>query len=172
MNRAVAVAVRMLPLLLTLLAQVLLVLPVLGPGPGMPLPVVAVIGVCYWSLYRPEGLDPFSIFALGILCDALVGFPPGTVPLVLLLLRLVIPALNRRYAGRRPQVYNWIVIPTIVAAGTALVYGLGCYVLRVPPSGAEVLFQMVAAVALYPVMHLVFNQVLHLQRRVLAPAAA
>lgn len=172
MNRAVSVAVRMLPLLLTLLAQVLLTLPVLGPGLGTPLPVVAVISVCYWSLYRPEGLDPLSIFVLGIVCDALAGLPLGTVPIVLLLLRLVIPGLNRRYAGRRPQVYDWLVIPLVVAFGTVLVYGIGCYMLRVPPSLAEVAFQAVAAVALYPVMHVVFNHVLHLQQRAQAQAVS
>lgn len=168
MSIAAAAAVQMLPLLLTLAAQVVLALPMLALGLGTPLPVVAVIGVCYWSLYRPEGLDPLSTFVLGILCDVLAGLPPGTVPLVLLLLRIAIPELNRRYAGRRPQVYDWLAVPLLVSAGTALVYGIGCYLLGVPPSPAEVGFQAAAAVALYPVMHVAFNQVLHLQLRILA----
>ncbi len=152
-------AVRALPLLLTLFAQVVFAgisLELKGP-----MPLMVLVSICYWSFYRPDSMDVVSVFVIGIVCDVLAGFPPGTAPLTLLLLKVLIPKTNRRYALRFWP-YEWIMIPMFIAGGITVMHATGAVVQGASLSVVDLLFTIGVTVAIYPLGHYGFNHVLHL----------
>lgn len=44
---------------------------------GAVSPVLGLVGIYYWSIYRPDLLRPWAVFVLGLFNDALNGLPLG-----------------------------------------------------------------------------------------------
>jgi rod shape-determining protein MreD len=65
------------PAMLAMLAAVIANLPVSVTGGLIPVPVLALAPVYFWTLVRPDLMPPFVVLALGLLEDLLSGGPPG-----------------------------------------------------------------------------------------------
>ncbi|MBF0354307.1 MAG: rod shape-determining protein MreD [Alphaproteobacteria bacterium] len=76
----------MLPVVLTVLLLLLSLLPLKLPGLASIMPPLAMMGVFYWGVYRPDLLSGFSAFGIGVVQDLLAGLPLGVSALVLLLI--------------------------------------------------------------------------------------
>ena len=59
-------------------------LPTRLPGFAPVVPLLPLIGVYYWSIYRPDLMPPALAFGLGILNDVIAGIPLGVSSLVYL----------------------------------------------------------------------------------------
>src|SRR5438067_11739485 len=74
----------------TILALALLsVLPLRFPDYAAVAPLLALAGLYYWTIYRPDLLPPVAIFLCGLVLALLSGAPLGVAALVFLLTRAV-----------------------------------------------------------------------------------
>jgi rod shape-determining protein MreD len=119
------------------------------------LPAVALIGVWFWSLYRPQAMSPPMVFLIGLLLDLLDWLPIGTGLLALLAVHGVATRW-RRVLGRQRFLLVWAAFG-LVAAGAAVLEWVATATLTwrlVPPDAMG--FQAVLSVALYPALAILF----------------
>jgi len=67
----------LLPSLTAIFLVLLVNLPMSMTGRLFPAPVLALAGIYYWLLVRPDLMPPVVVFAIGLLEDVLSGGPPG-----------------------------------------------------------------------------------------------
>jgi rod shape-determining protein MreD len=116
-QRDLGTATRLVPGISTLLFAVLSLLPFHIPGFGSIAPSFALMAVYHWTIYRPDLLPLFVVFAIGVLLDLLNGSPyVGLSALVLLLARTAVLAQRRLLIGR-PFALLWLGF-FLVAAGS------------------------------------------------------
>ncbi|MFQ5958821.1 MAG: rod shape-determining protein MreD [Alphaproteobacteria bacterium] len=148
------------PFALTLALMLVSVVPLRLPGFAPVTPVVALMAVYYWSIYRPDLFPLAAVFFIGLVQDTLNGTPMGLSSLVLLLVQGVVVSQRRFFHGKAFLVEWWGFM--LVAPGAALVtwtlaslyYG----VLLVPrPLG----FQLLLTIALYPCLTWLFARAQH-----------
>ena len=70
------------PFGLSLILIVLSVLPTHIPGYMQVAPILVLISIYHWAIYRPNLLPIFAVFILGLLQDLLLGTPVGLYILV------------------------------------------------------------------------------------------
>jgi rod shape-determining protein MreD len=138
------------------------------PDQAILLPAVAVVAVFFWSLFRPSGMPPLAVFAIGLLLDLLGWLPIGTGVMVL----LSVHAFCRRW--RRGLAHQgflaiWLAFAGFAVGAAALTWMMVALLeLRLPPFGPAA-FQAVLTTALYPVLAIPFA---HAHRDLAAPERA
>ena len=95
------------PFGLTLFLVILSVVPMRIPGYAEIAPVLALMSVYHWAIYRPDLMPLWSIFVLGVLQDLLSGVPLGLYILVFLTVYGVVLSQRRFFAGRSFLLY-WL----------------------------------------------------------------
>ena len=141
----------MLPFGATLFLLVLGLVPARVPGYAMIAPVLPLMGVYYWSIYRPDLLPPSAAFGLGLLHDILSGLPLGVSALVMLTVQGITSSQRRFFLGNTFAVAWWGF--ALMALGTlALTWLLVCmlFVQIIPPK--TVMFQYLITISAYPVV--------------------
>ena len=109
-------AARLLPVATTLLAAVISVLPVQIPGYAALTPVFTLMAAYHWTIYRPDLLPPFALFAIGLTEDLLAGSPIGVNALLLLLTRVAVLGYRRYFINRNfPFVWTGFTLLTATA---------------------------------------------------------
>ena len=73
-----------IPFLFTLILVILSVIPMGIPGYTEIAPVLPLISIYHWAIYRPNLLPIWAVFVLGSLYDFLAGMPLGLFILVFL----------------------------------------------------------------------------------------
>src|SRR5258708_2092944 len=89
-----------IPTLTTIILLTASVLPLHVPDYAAVAPLLALAGVYYWTIYRPELLPPFAVFIVGLVFDLLSGAPLGVTPLLLLLARTLVLSQRRYFVNR------------------------------------------------------------------------
>jgi len=87
---------RMVPFLVTLALVILTVVPTKLPGFAQVSPSWPMMGIFYWSIYRPDLLPIWAAFLIGVLTDIVTGMPIGINALLYLLIRGVV-VIQRRF---------------------------------------------------------------------------
>ena len=149
-SRAEQVTRNLVPALLALVCLGVGVLPLGVPYLAGIMPVLILIVVFYWSLYRPDLMPPLLAFLVGLLYDALSGGPPGLMAVVLLAVHGVCVSQRRVFLSKSYLV-GWFGF-IVVGAGALLVAWIMAslyYVAWIDPR--SVLFQFLVTAALYPV---------------------
>ena len=141
----------MVPISVTLLLLLLTAIPTHLPGFAGVAPVLPLMGVYYWAIYRPDLLPAWAAFLVGVLYDILAGTPLGVHALVLLLVQGVSAGQRRFFLGKSFMVAWWAF--GLLAAGSAglswiLVAILSGQILDPRP----VLFQYVLTLGLFPLL--------------------
>lgn len=148
------------PFIITLSLAMLSVVPLRLPDFAPVTPMLTVIAVYYWSIYRPDLLPMAAVFAVGLFQDALAGMPLGLTALVLIVVQYVTIAQRRFFHGKIFLVEWWGFM--LVAPGAAfaswLLASLYFGVLVTPrPLG----FQLLLSIALYPCLAWLFARAQH-----------
>lgn len=143
------------PMILTLALTFITVLPLRLPGFTPVTPVVTLIAVYYWSIYRPDLLPLAATFVIGVMQDTLSGAPLGLSSLVLLLTQGVVVSQRRFFHGKTFLVEWWgfmLVAPValLIAWFFAALYH-GVFVAPWPLG-----FQLLFTIALYPALTWLF----------------
>lgn len=141
----------MVPISVTLFLLLLTAIPTHLPGFAGVAPVLPLMGVYYWAIYRPDLLPAWAAFLVGVLYDILAGTPLGVHALVLLLVQGVAAGQRRFFLGKSFMVAWWAF--GLLAAGSAglswiLVAILAGQILDPRP----VLFQYVLTLGLFPLL--------------------
>ena len=76
-----------LPSLSILVLMIIMVLPYKSSLISDIMPFLTLIGVYYWSVFKPRMLPVVVVFILGVLQDILLGSPIGLMPLLLIVVQ-------------------------------------------------------------------------------------
>ena len=140
---------RLVPILTTIIAVILAILPLRIPGYAALTPALALMAVYHWTIYRPDLLPAFALFAIGIGEDLLAGSLVGIGPLTLLVTRAVVLHSRRHFVGR-PFPFVWAGF-TLVAGGTLLgLWAMHCLLEFSLINPRNTVFRMVLTIAVFP----------------------
>ena len=89
-----------LPVLFTLVLILINVIPLHIPGFSRIVPVLPLMAVYHWAVYRPELMPPLAVFVIGVVYDMLSGAPLGVNALVFLTVYGVVLYQQRFFVGR------------------------------------------------------------------------
>lgn len=107
---------RMTPIGLTVLASLLTVVPAHVPGLQPVVPILPIIMVFHWSLYRPDLMPAAAVFVVGMLYDALIGAPIGLHAVVFVAVHAVVDT-QRRFFVNKPFGIIWLGFAVVSAGG-------------------------------------------------------
>jgi len=139
------------PFLLALLLIMVSQLPMHLPELGRVSPMLALIAVYHWTVFRPELLPSPAVFVIGLFLDLLSGGPVGINAVVLLLVYGVVLSQRRFLFGKSFAVV-WIgfgVVGLSAALVTFIVVSL-YHLTPVSPQGF--LFQYLITLGLFPLV--------------------
>jgi rod shape-determining protein MreD len=125
------------------------VLPLHIPDYAAVAPLLALAGVYYWTIYRPELLPPVAVFVAGVVFDLLSGAPLGVTPLLLLLARAVVMS-QRRFFVNRLFPFVWCGFTLVAAAAIAFLWALGGLIEGTMLDMRAAILQWVLTVASFP----------------------
>src|SRR6267154_1629462 len=142
-------AARLVPILTTIIAAILAILPLRIPGYAALTPALALMAVYHWTIYRPDLLPAFALFAIGIGEDLLAGSLVGIGALTLLVTRAAVLQSRRLFVGRTfPFVWAGF---TLVAGGALLgLWALHCLLEFSFINPRNTVFRMVLTIAVFP----------------------
>ncbi len=110
---------RSVPVGLTLALMLFALTPLHVPGLSAVTPMISLMCVYFWSIYRPDLFGYGAAFGLGLLEDLLIGTPLGSGALVLMLCQRII-VHQQRFFHSKPFAVMWFAF-ALVASGAALV---------------------------------------------------
>ena len=146
------------PFVVTMFLVILNAVPLPVPGYAVTTPVLALMAVYHWSVFRPDLMPAAAVFVIGLLHDALSGPPMGINALALLLVHGIMISQRRFFIGKSFLVLWWGFILVALGASlvtwtlTSLVFGA-----IVPPT--PVVAQAVLTIILYPCLSWVLVRV-------------
>ncbi len=142
-------AARFVPTATLLMLALLSVLPLRFPDYAAVAPLLALAGIYYWTIYRPNLLPPAAVFLCGLVLDLLSGAPLGVAALVFLLTRIVVLP-QRRFFVDRLFPFVWGGFTLLAVAAIAFLWLLGSVLTGVMLDMRAAALQWVLTVACFP----------------------
>jgi rod shape-determining protein MreD len=139
----------LLPTCTLLLLALLSVLPLRIPGYAAVTPAFVVMGLYYWTVYRPDLLAPMAVFLVGMFSDLLSGTPLGVSALALLSVRGAVMPQRRYFVGRLFP-FVWMGFTLAAAAALGFQWAIGSIYNGVFLDPRIVALQWVLTVAAFP----------------------
>ena len=115
----------LIPAGVTLFLLLLSTVPLHMPGSSGIVPLLPLMGVYYWAIFRPDLLPAWVAFLIGLLYDILAGTPLGVYALVLLLVQGVAAAQRKFFLGKSFAV-TWWAFGLLAAGALGLAWLLMC----------------------------------------------
>lgn len=106
LQRADHLARNMVPVTITLLLVLLTMVPVGVVAIDRLLPLLPLMAIYHWSIYRPALMTGIAVFGIGIAVDLLTGSYLGVNTLILLLVRYAV-ASQRSFLAKRSFWLVW-----------------------------------------------------------------
>lgn len=140
-----------IPFFTILFLIILMVLPYNIPLISDIMPFLTLIGVYYWSVFKPEMLPVAAVFVLGIIQDILLGSPLGLMPLLLIIVQQFIFIQGRQFL-ERDFVFNWFVFVMLVIGYGFLFWAITSLYFRTILDYWNILGQILLTIAFYPII--------------------
>lgn len=141
----------LVPFGVTLVLLLLTAIPTHVPGYSGIAPMLPLMGVYYWAIYRPDLLPAWLAFLVGLLTDILAGTPVGVNALVLLLVQGTAASQRKFFLGKSFAV-TWWAFGLLTAGAIALAWMLVSFIKGRPLDSAPVLFEYLMTMALFPLL--------------------
>jgi rod shape-determining protein MreD len=141
----------LVPFGVTLALLLLSAVPTHVPGYSGIAPMLPLMGVYYWAIYRPDLLPAWLAFLIGLLYDIVAGTPVGVNALVLLLAQGTAAAQRKFFLGKSFAV-TWWAFGLLTAGAIGLCWMLVSFLKGRPLDAAPVLFEYLMTVALFPLL--------------------
>ena len=139
------------PFILTAFLIVISAIPTRIPEFAYIAPVLPLMAVYHWSIYRPDLLPAWTVFVLGILQDALVGTPFGVSSLVFLAVHLVVLSQQVFFTGKSFAVV-WIGFSMVAGAAFIMTWLLVSIFFGQSTGLLGVLFQYLVTLGAFPIL--------------------
>ncbi len=123
----------------------------LGGVPRLPL-----LMVCFWSLFRPQGMPAASLFVLGIFHDSLHGLPTGLTSLILIVVSQVL-FYQRRSILAQTWIIELLVLLVLIILAVFVQSLLMWSLFDQPLIFADDVWVIVFTVAIYPLFLVMFS---------------
>ena len=91
---------RLTPFALTLILVMISLVPLPVPGYARVAPLLPLIGIYHWTIFRPELMPAYAVFVIGLLQDALAGMPIGVNAMAFLVVYGVVLSQRRFFVGK------------------------------------------------------------------------
>jgi rod shape-determining protein MreD len=142
-------AARLFPLMTTILAALVTIVPLQIPGYAALTPAFLLMAAYHWTIYRPDLLPPFALFVVGTAEDLLTGGPIGVSALLLLLVRVGV-LQYRRYFVNRGFAFVWAGFTLLTWGALVAAWALHCLLAMTVLGFRATLFRIVLTVAIFP----------------------
>lgn len=139
-----------LPFLSVLFLMIFLFMPL--PFFANIVPYLTLIGVYYWSVFRPVLMPIWLVFVIGILQDVLSGGLLGITALLLILVRLLVSLQGRKFL-ERDFMFNWLIFTFVSVAFGLSAWVLASFYHKIPSGTFESFGQVILTIALFPPLY-------------------
>ena len=144
-----------LPALLTVLLALANVIPLHAPGFAPVAPMLVLMSLYYWAIYRPTVLPLPAVFVIGLFEDIVAGTPIGTNAVIYLVAYGLVAGQRRVFLGKSFGVVWWgfmLVAGAAEALRWILISIMGGWVVDPMPG----IFAYISSIALYPILTILF----------------
>lgn len=155
LHRLDGVARTISPFFVTLLLVLFALLPLHVADFAPIMPAVALIGVFFWSVHRPDLMPIWAVFLIGFVQDLLAGGVWGPGILGLLLAHALV-VWQHRFFLSASFILIWCVFMLVAAAAMAVTWLFTCLAMLTYIDPDPVFFQFLMTVAFYPVLAWLF----------------
>lgn len=142
---------RLIPAGLGIVSVLVMVVPVPITGYSTVVPMLALASVFFWAVHHPRLMPPALVFFIGILQDILTGALVGTGAVVLLLVYWVVVDQRIIFYNKSFLMVWWGFMVVAMSVGFLTWTLASTFGGHLFPPGA-VIFQVLATVALYPLL--------------------
>ncbi|MCW8916572.1 MAG: rod shape-determining protein MreD [Magnetovibrio sp.] len=139
------------PFVLTLMLVVLGQVPLHIPGFAEVAPLLPLMAVYHWAIYRPELLPGVAVFFAGILQDALSGMPFGVNTLVFVVMHMVVMGQSTFFLGKSFLIV-WLGFAMVAAVATIMTWTLTAIFFSAFATVDAAFAQFVITVGLFPIL--------------------
>jgi len=154
-HRIDLLARQLTPSMLTLALVIISAVPIRILDFSTAVPMLPLMSVYHWAIFRPRLLPAYAVFLIGILQDILTGAPVGVNALVFLLVYGAVLSQKRFFTGKSFFIL-WLGFCLIAAAAAGLNW-LAVSVLNVTIVEIRtVVFQYLLTVGFFPAIAWVF----------------
>ncbi|MBL4692948.1 MAG: rod shape-determining protein MreD [Magnetovibrio sp.] len=152
------------PFLLTLVLVVLGQVPLHIPGFAEVAPILPLMAVYHWAIYRPDLLPAVGVFFAGLIQDALSGMPFGVNAAVFVAVHMIVVSQQIFFQGKSFLII-WLGFCMVAAGAVAMIWILNALFFAAMASVEAAFFQYMVTVGFFPVLALIL---VRWQRTVLA----
>ncbi len=154
-HRMDLLARQLTPTMLTLVLVIINVVPLHIPGFSRVAPLLPLMAVYHWAVFRPRLLPAYAVFLIGILQDILTGAPIGVNALVFLAVYGAVLSQKQFFIGKSFFIL-WLGF-SLIAAGAAVINWLAISILSVTlVEPRTVFFQYLLTIGCFPAIAWVF----------------
>jgi rod shape-determining protein MreD len=118
-------------------------------------PILPLVSIYHWAIYRPNLLPVFAVFILGLLQDILVGTPIGLYTLVFLTVYGIVTSQRRFFTGKSFLFY-WLGFATISMLASFESYFLGSVWNVIILDFNAAIFQYLILLGIFPTLAWIF----------------
>ena len=137
------------PFVITVMLVVLNAIPLPVPDYRSIVPLIPLMAIYYWALYRPDLMPIGAVFLVGILEDVLTGAPLGLNAFLFLLVHSLIRSRSRMIAGKGFAVV-WIVFMLVLLGAGIVSWLVASLLYDAPIRMAPAVTQLMLTLVLYP----------------------
>jgi rod shape-determining protein MreD len=148
---------QLVPASLVLVLVMLQAVPWHLPGLAGIFPALPMIGIYYWSVYRPDLLVPSVAFVTGLVDDVVLGGPIGISSLAFLVIQGMTASQTRFFNGKSFLVI-WSGFALLAAVAMLVELVLDGLVFSRTPLVSALVIQYLLTVCLYPVVSWMFSR--------------
>ena len=156
-SRLLRLLLGLTPTVLTLLLVVVSAVPLGLPYFASISPLMAMMSVYYWSIYRADLMPAPAVFLIGLAQDLVSGGPLGLMALVLLLVHGLCVSQRRVFLSK-PFLVGWWGFMFVAAGAVTVAWVLACLYYLSWFDPRPVAAQLVLTVALYPPLTWLFSR--------------
>lgn len=142
---------QLVPFGVTLVLLLLSTMPTRIPGFAGIAPMLPLMGVYYWAIYRPDLLPAWSAFLVGLLYDIVSGTPLGVNALVMLLAQGTAASQRKFFLGKSFAV-TWWSFGLLTAGAVGLAWLLVSMLHGRAIDPAPVMFEYLLTLAIFPLL--------------------
>ncbi len=154
-HRLDLLARQLTPAVLTLVLVIINVLPLHIPGFSRVAPLLPLMAVYHWAIFRPRLLPAYLVFLIGLLQDVLTGTPIGVNALVLLAVYGAVLSQKKFFIGKSFFIL-WLGFSVIAAGALAVNWGLISVLNLTLVEPRTVIFQYLLTLGFFPAVAFVF----------------